>query len=96
MAWSLSEEAKRFIATKGGTVTMHEPFCKRGCCVVINEAPDFTFGVPGNPDAHTVLRFDDVTLYVPLALVNQPGNFTIELLSVWKFRKLVVQGWKLV
>jgi hypothetical protein len=95
MKWHVTDEARRFLTEKGRPLTVQEPVTARGCCITVTEAPGVRYGEPAEPDTFRLLHYEDVRIYVPRVLDSLECDLTITVRSLFGFRTLVVEGWRL-
>ncbi len=68
----------------------------RGCCLgELQECPTVRFGVPRDASRYELRTIDGVVVYVPREL-RPRDPLTLVLQSFLGFRRVVVEGWRLL
>lgn len=89
---TITPEALDFINDRGESIYLDLPPII-GCCIQFRDCPSVRFGTPYNPEGYEERVIQGVTIYIPHDLPDIP--LTVALNSVFGYKRLVVEGWKL-
>lgn len=91
---SLSAEAVALANEKNLPIQVGSPCMISGCCFDIVERPEVSLGVPKNAAGYSQRTIDGVTVYVPHGFPDD-APLVIRTRSLFGFRQLVIDGWRL-
>jgi hypothetical protein len=94
---SISPAALELIRKRNEPVFLDvPPPVGRGCCLgELQECPSVRFGVPRDASRYEAREIDGVTVYVPRELPSR-DPLTLVVQSFLGFRRVVVEGWRLL
>lgn len=91
---TITAEAVQYIRKRNQPVRLELPPCIDACCFELQEAPEARFGVPQNRAAHIEQIVEEIIVFIPRSLQSVPLTLTVS--SFFGFRRLTVEGWRLV
>jgi len=91
---TFSEEALAYVEEKNSPLYIDVPYKVSGCCFDMTECPAVRFGEPPKTTDYTRCTEQGVTLYVPNCMPDH-GPLTIRTRSIFGFKSLVIDGWRL-
>ncbi len=94
---SISPAAADLIRARNAPIRLDlPPRAGGGCCLPdIQECPAVRFGAPRDAARYDARIIDGLTVYVPREFPSQ-GPLTIAVQSFLGFRRVVVEGWRLL
>lgn len=92
---SLSEDAVRYAAEKQSPIHIGIPYKVSGCCFDVTECPSVGFGEPRTPADYNRETINGITVFIPNDFPDDKP-MVIRTRSLFGFRQLVLDGWKLV
>jgi len=91
----IEEEAKDFIKSRGGVVTIGTPNTANLCCGKVNFAPEIKISEPADPQNYLFGTVEGVKIYQHRSIVPS-SNLSIGLTKILGLKSLVLNGWKLI
>ena len=92
---TISAEAMALIEEKQAGFFIEAPHVIRGCCIEVTERPAIRFGEPKLETGYTRQTIQGVTAYVPCGFPAH-GDFVIRVGCFFGFKRLTLDGWRLV
>lgn len=88
----ITPEAAQFIKGKQKPIYLDIP-PEIGCCIHLREKPTIRFGQPHDPHNYELRTIQEISVFVPYDLPEQP--LTVTLTSFLGFKNLSIEGWHL-
>lgn len=90
----ISDEALALAREKKMPITIGPMHCVESCCFTFAPCPDVKFGRPKREEDFLNQEIRGIEVYTPRFLPDHP--LTIAVSRVWRHRRLVLEGWRLV
>jgi len=92
---TIAEDALALIEEKQSPLFIDIPHEIRGCCFDMSDCPAVRFGEPASLSDYARQTVQNATVYVPKCFPEN-GTFVIKASSFLGFRRLVLNGWRLI
>lgn len=92
---SISAEARQWIREKNEPVHLDLPKAVSSCCFDLQECPVVRFGKPQDAVKYEEKIIDEMTVWVPRK-ISEEEKLQITVSKFLGFKRLVVEGWRLV
>jgi hypothetical protein len=92
---TITQPALEIIRQRNEPIFLEVPKVVSACCFNFRECPTVRFGVPHDGSKYEDRTLQDVVVRVPRGFADDTG-LTITVSSFLGFKRLVIEGWRLI